>query len=1331
MQDDNGEISGSAEDSAGSSTLFDEDAFPDGDNPPGEEAEFEQGPSEAAGDGAFGTADGGNKPAEVGVSQKVNNVYGDAIGQINYYEDEAGRLIVTPIPLAAVERLTAIFPIPKAADYQRALKRAQLKGDRIFIVHGSEGSGKLTCAVNLAFDLQGSSAASSRICLYQRRVEEVRFLFEAMQSEEIPEGSVVIIEDVFDRNVARRELENPEIETVKETLGDRGLFLILTTELDHAGLGAFPVPKISTRRLDLKKITLSHLKYAQKRAKGNSEKKSIEDAMKWVESRWSDLSGLLHSPREVEQLCEKITNNPPLDEADFIKLVEQSVIAGKVSFRNWFGRLRSNEKLFSMLVYLCPGTEYPFLAEIYERAVRFLRSEGLSWFSDPRRLGSEDLLKAIEGEEIGGFIDFKERSFKEEVCAQTQNWSHLLWSIITNFVTGIDPDVGWTNPQLRKALGAFMGRLSVHGGMSFDGALNRLAGHPSRRISVIVGYSLEEAVARHPETQTGLALRKLSEWIESDEPNSMWAACAAIRKVYASTRILASDPRRAEGALALQDRLLKLLERFVLRCASIERQLREELKKRPPSSSEAEKKPKVIEESRRKLRAMAVSNPECAIDAAQRIVSLDPARSSLLGDWLRQRKERALRNVAKWAIARIFKGLSNPKKRLLESRYAPVLDLIEPMLEGLGESETNGKVIDQVFSTLAVWLRWPSWPEAIFKKLLTIANRGSHDVRGKLRAALSRLWMSGGNADRDVVARNIAQAVIVRSYVMDGVLMDRPSFGRGVFVLDPAILTGDEEKRKRQEEGCRYLLGLLAAQVDASFVHLGSIEPVRVVDEKAVVLMAEHPVPRLLIPAVQAAGTEDLRLVLLLSGGVIPDLEDALGEPWGGELLRIAVGEDAEPCEGVETISIKEELGAREIAQVEETLQTRWARALALAGPQAWADVLDSFGIWEELKANPRAWLEEWVEGLGDTDQALGTEDLARKLLCALGWYAAFDLRSCAGLLRTWLPRPEDGDGDGVLVRRWMGAAGAKALFRIYGEHRSAHGNLALRILFEELAHPLAAQGSDGVDSVLRAVRTWLQEPEGAAYLAGGVVEGRGRLLRWAEEFVPRQVAALAASLPEVLENPVVDVATDPFAAAAAMLDRMRLQFALGRPKILPELNAGESYGLIVLDASGTATLETLAGKLFESLNGDGRRIKPIVYRLGERQPAWLAGDPAPPPGVLMPAGNRPPRLLGPILSDGLSPDTVRFLLVLSLQPPLDVEDWIETDWRDRIVFYQPGSNENRKPGFAALPALNGGNPASAIARFLLHRLGGEVLEGFGSPAAETNDPSQGALVAG
>src|SRR4029077_16894733 len=133
-----------------------------------------------------------------------------------------------------------------------------------------------------------------------------------------------------------------------------------------------------------------------------------------------------------------------------------------------------------------------------------------------------------------------------------------------------------------------------------------------------------------------------------------------------------------------------------------------------------------------------------------------------------------------------------------------------------GEGKNDRLLVDQIFHALKSWLRWPSWPEPIFKKLLTIANRGSHEVRGKLRATLSRLWMSGGSAERDLVARNIAQSVIVRSYVMDGVLMDRPSFGRGVFVLDPAFVCvveekrcsaeekkRNEEKRRRKEDGCR------------------------------------------------------------------------------------------------------------------------------------------------------------------------------------------------------------------------------------------------------------------------------------------------------------------------------------------------------------------------------------------------------------------------------------------------------------------------------------------------------------------------------------------------
>jgi hypothetical protein len=235
-----------------------------------------------------------------------------------------------------------------------------------------------------------------------------------------------------------------------------------------------------------------------------------------------------------------------------------------------------------------------------------------------------------------------------------------------------------------------------------------------------------------------------------------------------------------------------------------------------------------------------------------------------------------------------------------------------------------------------------------------------------------------------------------------------------------------------------------------------------------------------------------------------------------------------------------------------------------------------------------------------------------------------------------------------------------------------------------------------------------MQDPLWAAYLAEGVEDGRGRLLRWAEEFVPQHVEALKAALPKAPEIPE-GVADDIRERVSALLDRLRLWSARGNFKVLPTLGMGESYALIAIDASepdlrARNDLANLAGRLFTRLGqATDRGLKPILYRLGERQPFWIAGDPHPPSDVLLPKQVEPPCLLSPILSGhGLSPDAVRFLLVFSNRLPTDGDDWMESDWRERIFLWRSSLAEDGHPAFAALPDFAEPERDLSIERFLL-----------------------------
>lgn len=1262
---------------------------------------------------------GTRRSAEHGVGLNLGNIHArdvHVIGALHATLSEGSNTpTVTTISESNLRKLKSVYVNPIGYRFQESWKAR-----RIFAIRGLESSGKLTCAVKLAWDLSGSGGNCPRVSLYKRRAEEMASLQEIIRCGSVESGSIVVLED-FEKSISLRELQSPDIDGLEDALLEKKCVLLLTSELELGDLEPLSIVKISIGSPPLDLVLNAHLDYLQTKEVADLPK----DLCLQVKKLWkSDLKKALLSPLQVERFCQKLVEGLPQSPSEILKFAREAALSGLEALKNWFGGLQSNEKIFALLVYLFDGLERQLLIEIfYIPTVRWLRAEGWTWLNDHRETGSDDLSKAIQAQDLGnGPLVFSDSFLREEVRRQTRSWSHLLWPVLEMFEAEVQPNTSWDDWQVRRGLGTALGRLATSNQDRFCMCLDRLAGRDWQKGAVVAGYALEEAVRLQPTIQIPLALKKLREWTASGESSLMWTAGAAIPNVYSAVLFVSRQLAERENMLKLTQ-IMGMLEKFVDQSEDFSRvtveQIGQKIRTRLVERGEtAEAIERTLEkEVPNRLWGLGRRNRECASTTASRIALLDTQQAHILGSWLGRGERSWHKEVARSAIKDLLQTCSKPRFRP-DARHVDFLALVVPIIS-CGDRKDDRELVDLLFHMLGAWLQWDEWRDRIFQKLVEVANVGPRGLREGLCAALCRCWLTGGATAGMQRARTLAQAVLTRAYVMNGVLMDRPNLGRAVFVLDPSFLefsissdrdvstSQQEAELRRKGDACRHLLGLLEAQTEVTFTHLGSLTSVALEESESVPLKTDLSLPRLLMPTIEAMRIGEPCVVLVLSKGPIWDLADVLDLPWADRLLLVTTERAAVETEDVEVVinKISESPTLTQLALVEARLQAFWDRSMVRAQPMDWNLALECLKIdGYVLDHGPRQCLEKWIDGLADPSQATGSTDVARRILGVLGWWAAHSLELCTEFLRQWLE-------SGETLRRSMATSGARMLFRLYGTLPPRDGDNSPSILFEALAEPLGAQGADGSDAVLQALLCWIDVSEWAAYFAGGVIEGRGRLLRWAEIFAPEQVATLRSALPAVKE--VGDGATSlRDAMIAATADRLELTRILGRSKVLPALSEGESYGLIVLDpAAGLSTLASQISELFGRICG--AVLKPVVFRLGEQQPVWTVGALAPQSELLAPkASFSLPRLIGPILSNpALSPAFVQFVLILTREPLLDAEDWIGTDWRSRIVLYRPWLGRARQPLFISLPPWTLKGEAGAIVRFLVKGVEAEEEE--------------------
>ncbi|HEV3076135.1 MAG TPA: hypothetical protein VHB47_17070 [Thermoanaerobaculia bacterium] len=1165
--------------------------------------------------------------------------------------------------------------------------------------------------------------------MYHRKPHEAGSLIEKVRSKAWAPRSLVLIRDAFDKNVALGELEGAELDQLTEVLAAKESFLVLTTELGEEALNTVRAPKVLVEmgQDQYQEILINHLQFYgalnPQRPQAQIEKAVLRS--------WAQLRDLFKTPFHVDRFCEQVQELQRLDTPSLEALARSVGQVDRKAMQLWFEGLKSNEKLVAMLIYLFDGLDATALEDLAMEAVFRLRGEGFVWVQDPREMGFRSLLEAIRAAGEEGEVEFEDASVTAAVAWQTVNRQALLWSVLEPIISQTAAGRMWADPVRRAALGTAVGRMGLTDRRKFTASLDRWArgrGALPRRqgdaVASLAGFAMAEALRREPAKQAGAVLAKMRSWVASENPDEVWAAGAAVWRIY-HVALGRSMDEQAPSVRADLKVLLREMVRvsFALGTESRRRIAAEVRQLKLDRETTAREVRSRFYELGNQIRA-------CVVYALERIGRVDTAEMvAILLEWLEDPEPQQVRRVVLLAAQRTFKQLIALDVEPQREKYLPLLRLIGGIF---GSVSGASGACRSLCAWLAAWLRWEEWLVAISTALLEVANRRSDRARASLREGLSRWWLQGQSPAADAIARG----VIARSYAMDGVLTELPPLGRCLLALDPVLLgggpfpAGSEAAAKlaaARKGSLERLRAAIEAQMEVCVVLLGT-DGRQSGDEQPAGAWIPSGIPghRLLMPAIDEVAASGADLVLTVTTGPILDLEDAL-DTLGAKKVVVAASCDLDIPAGVVLVRIGAALSGRDVEAVETSLQAHWARTLVELPAAAWEPLLMAIGVQATDLAAPESSLDAWADRLAQPESASGRSDLGRRILSMLFWLAAADFERCLRIVGGWLAAK-----DTLGLRRAAGVAAGKALFRAAAHARFAGGRWAPLRLFDELAPALARAGEDdtgpagsaagsaslarasedGTEAVIRAVERWLEDPDLAAGLAGAVENGRGRLLRWAEDLAPQRAASLRAALDRFHAAAEAEDLGSAGQALESTFDRLRLRLSEKRPRPLPSLEDGERYGVIVVDGGragdgGAPARRRLASSLFRQFeDGKRPRVRPLVYWLGDRWPFLVAGDPAPKDAELVPRAVPQPRLLGPILTAGLSPGNVGFVLVLADRMWIDGEDWVATDWRERIVTWQPLPDAAWSAVLSSLPQLEGGDvpELEAAARALRRR---------------------------
>ncbi len=1204
-------------------------------------------------------------------------------------EVESPKLSLDPLPLGLRKKIDVVFVPP--GDYQRFIKdfrakKVNIDEERVILVHGPENSGKFSCAVKIALELlEVMYGAEAGVWLYKNVGRDPLSLLKLASHEDLHEEAAYILQDAFTNNIDLAEFSSSYLSVINYGLRERKAYLILTTT-DTPELSLFPVPKINASVRDLKTVLEKHLaRYGRPGEAFYVPPELIARTQEIAES----LLTQFQNPAHIDSFCRELSRLPANSTTDDLRKLAKEVQApDQISAWHWFQELEeANARLFAMLVVLFSNVDRYVLMELYTDAVKTLRKDGVANLSDPREIGLEDMLAKIRAEETEeGLIRFKFPALEQEARRQLRNHHSLLWSLSDYLGALIETFKAPEYWEVRRDLGAAIGHLGIHDQRKLNIILEKLAEHPSGGVVATVGYALDEICRLYPEYRP-FVIKTLHGWVQSGDPDFMWAVGASIWRIYdglAKLRRFGSGQQETAGNDALEQvhtvftSLGKRFNEFndetkLLALASALQQELEQPVQRVTLRARIERD--VAERMESQLQQYTIANLRSLLHAVRQIaLSHSPSLVELVDNWLQEEPESNLHILGQMACFQLFKENVKPSL-LLEDRHGPFLKLLNPIFAI--EREIVPDLINTVLSTLRSWLDQSSeWDQRIYKALLNVVNRVESSAAERLRQGLANIWVES----QSKTAIEIGQALLIRFYLLSGIPTALPGSQCGAVIVDASV----QARQNNAARLGRHIYSRFEPQTEMYILQMGSrkivVEPHQSVSSAN--LTATYPRPRLLYPALSSLEEliSQVSFLLVLTWGEIIDLNDVKDTDWDDRLV-IAKAQNETESESAEVIFFDSEQVkdpdqiSRVLARIEGPIETKLARTFLTLEPDSRVRALREY---IELDSDHIESVFPQIEArIRELDMPPTPEqrvDPARLLTSVVLWVGSVDLDRCVSLILDWLNKQEEA----LFVR--AGVMSSNALFRLYA-NLTPVPSVATHVTLLRLLPSLAptAYRWEALQAVLYAVRQWAVTSEWSSRLLMQPDGSPGELFALLDRVPADRVDDLSEILDEWVKQGENSADAVP-ESLQKLSEQLQLHLALGKRQRPPELPEGHSFGLIVVDASSPREetrndLASMTAEVIHRLNQlQNDRLHLLVYRMGESQPLIIPGD-KPEPETLIPHTlGRRPRLLGPIL-DFYVPGQVAFLLLLVNQPALDEEDWQDSEWNKRVLVYSEAAD--------------------------------------------------------